>query len=611
MKNLNIHKLPILCANDLLSKLGIESAISEWRALSGLDNKVFDLLFLEPLRTFAEAVQLAPASEAHHHCGVGGLLKHTVDVITIALKKRRGYQLPVGGSITDINHQRHLWTYGVFVACLLHDIGKLSANIRLVLILKDGSEKYWTPHDEPLVTLKQIQFYHIQFEKTPYHYHHQIALTHFDFISRTARAWLAQAPTVMAQVCAFLWGDKFESGIIGEIAEFADRESTARDLQIPSDHRFSNTVSAIDRYLRMMRQWIADGAIKINTNGGMGWVDRDGNVFLVCRSLAEKIIQECASLNLKNLPQDHVRIYDILQEHGYALPTPEGKAVWTIQVKTESFTHQFTCLKFEARKLSPASKLLSPLEGEITILEANKNKQDAITQDAGSKNTEAEKPLGGNVAERHEKTQVAESNDESEYKTDTEGKTAAALSSMETEVKKHLLESTKKSEHDKKIHDPIKDSEKNEMEHEEKTHEVDSENINTPTINIEATDTPRRFLSWIKKGLIEKTILINDVNAEVHIVEEGVFLLAPAIFKSFLNKHGLQGEAQHKNLSRRFARLRVHVKAGDVNIHSYWVCASNRASKINGWLLPFNIIYENDYPIPKANKYIRKTLDSP
>ena len=183
MKNLSIHKLPILCANDLLSKLGIESAISEWRALSGLDNKVFDLLFLEPLRTFAEAVQLAPASEAHHHCGVGGLLKHTADVITIALKKRRGYQLPVGGSITDINHQRHLWTYGVFVACLLHDIGKLSANIRLVLILKDGSEKYWTPHDEPLVTLKQIQFYHIQFEKTPYHYHHQIALTHFDFIA--------------------------------------------------------------------------------------------------------------------------------------------------------------------------------------------------------------------------------------------------------------------------------------------------------------------------------------------------------------------------------------------------------------------------------------------
>ena len=98
----------------------------------------------------------------------------------------------------------------------------------------------------------------------------------------------------------------------------------------------------------------------------------------------------------------------------------------------------------------------------------------------------------------------------------------------------------------------------------EKNQEAESENINTPTLNIEAADTPRRFLGWLKKGLIEKTLLINDVNAEVHIVAEGVFLLAPAIFKSFLNKHGLPGEAQHKNLSRRFARLRVHVKAGDV-----------------------------------------------
>jgi integrating conjugative element relaxase (TIGR03760 family) len=594
-----MNPFPILNAKELLTKLELESAISEWRSLSGLDNKVFDVLLLEPLHKFAEAVQLAPASEAHHHCGAGGLLTHTVDVITIALKKRRGYQLPLGGSITDINHQRHLWTYGVFVACLLHDIGKISGNIRLVLILKDDSEKIWTPHDEPLTAIKQAMGYHIQFEKTPYNYHRQIALTHFDFISRIARAWLAQAPMVMAQLCAFLWGDKFESGIIGEIAEFADRESTARDLKIPSAHRLSDAVSAIDRYLRMMRQWIADGAIKINTNGGMGWVDNNGNCYLVCRSLAEKIIQECASLNIKNLPQDHVRIYDILQDHGYALSTPEGKAVWTIQVKTESFTHQFTCLKFEARKLSPSSKLLSPLSGEITILDAkshdtNKSEQEAIAQSADEKTIDAN---GGIAAQRQNEILATEGSN------DTDNKIADALSSAETETKYKISETANAFEHEDKNHDSA--------DTEERYQEAESENRNTPTINIEATDTPRRFLSWLKKGLIEKTILINDVNAEVHIVEEGVFLLAPAIFKSFLNKHGLSGESQHKNLSRRFARLRVHVKAGDVNIHSYWVCASNRASKINGWLIPFNAIYENDYPIPKTNKYIRKTLDSP
>jgi hypothetical protein len=95
----------------------------------------------------------------------------------------------------------------------------------------------------------------------------------------------------------------------------------------------------------------------------------------------------------------------------------------------------------------------------------------------------------------------------------------------------------------------------------------------------------------------------------VHIVDEGVFLLAPAIFKTFLRLHGVS-EEKHKNLSKRFQNLRKHIRNGDVNIHPYWVSSTNRKTKINGWLLPFNVIYENDYPVPKPNKYIKKELGS-
>jgi hypothetical protein len=95
----------------------------------------------------------------------------------------------------------------------------------------------------------------------------------------------------------------------------------------------------------------------------------------------------------------------------------------------------------------------------------------------------------------------------------------------------------------------------------------------------------------------------------VHIVEEGVFLLAPAIFKTFLRLHNLP-EDKHKNLSKRFGNLRKHIRNGDVNIHPYWVSSSNRATKINGWLIPFSVIYENDYPVPHPNKFIQKELVS-
>jgi hypothetical protein len=600
------QKLPILTAEALLTELKLDPAMNDWRSLAGMDKNVFDALILKPLYRFAESVQLAPASEMHHHSGPGGLLKHTIDVITIALKKRRGIQLPLGGSISDINRQRDLWTYGVFVACLLHDIGKMSANIRLILLLKDGTEKRWTPHDQPLSSYKNITYYRIQFEKTPYAYHHHIALTHFDFLSRDARAFLVQVPAIMAQLTAYLWGDRFESGIIGEIAEAADQESTARDLQLPNEPRINNSVAVIDRYLRMMRQWISERAIKINSNGGMGWVDNNGHLYLICRSLAEKIIQEGLSLGLKNLPQDHLRVYDILQEHGYALPTPDGKAIWTIQVKTAEFTHQFTCLKFVARQLTVPTKPLLPLEGEITLLDAKKsapekNTQETLTQDADSHPQETEKKQG-------EKSTAAPLDIMQEHadNTDTDINTAAEKTRASVE----------KNDPEKTAYD-AENAENAENPENTGTAHAAIASIATPEIDpdhspvsLDGMDTGAKFLSWLKKGLIEKTILINDVNAEVHIVEEGVFLVAPAIFKTFLNKHNLPGETQHKNLSRRFQRLRKHLPNGNLNIHGYWAGGKNRVTKISGWILPFNIIYENDYPVPKANKFLRRTLET-
>lgn len=598
--------LKILSAQELMIHCGLDPQLNDWRSLSGVDNHVFDQIFLDPFRRYAEVVQLAPASESHHHSGPGGLLKHTTEVITIALKKRRGYQLPLGGTIKEISDQKHLWTYGVFVACLLHDVGKLSASIRITVHFKDGTERLWTPHDEPLTHKKQTSHYTIGFHKIPYEYHHRISLTHFELIPQSARGWLMQAPALMMQLCAYLWGDRFESGIIGEIAEFADRESTARNLQLPSDKRFSAHISAIDRYLKMIRQWISDGAIKINVNGGMGFVDHEGYLYLVCRSLAEKIIQECASLGLKQLPQDHVRVYDILQEHGYALSTAEGKAIWNVNVKTSTFNHTFTCLKFEARRFSTPSKPLVPISGAIEVV-ATKSAEvplsepqtvlletDNIQGVANEQNAEdqtkkitQDTPAITKVTELNP-SETVEVNIGVEWVEPQE-------SDMEMGAKKF----TRDTDSSLSETEAIKNGTGEEIRHA-------SDNR---TLDLESHDTPRQFLGWLKKGLIEKTILINDVNAEVHIVDEGVFLLAPAIFKSFLNKHGHTSESNHKNLSRRFARLRVHIRNGDLNIHSYWAGSNNRVTKISGWLLPFNVIYENDYPIPKPNKYIRRSLE--
>src|SRR5690606_35460616 len=143
-----------------------------WRRIAGLDDHVFNVLIRVAWVRYCESVQLAPASESHHHAGPGGLLIHTHEVVTLALKQRRGLQLPDGGSISVINDQRHLWTFSVVAACLLHDIGKLSASIRIQLTMRDGSTRLWNPHHEPLPKFAQVKSDSIAFIKTPYMYHH-------------------------------------------------------------------------------------------------------------------------------------------------------------------------------------------------------------------------------------------------------------------------------------------------------------------------------------------------------------------------------------------------------------------------------------------------------
>lgn len=600
--------LPILSAQALFDHCNINSQFPELQVIAGFDANIFNVLIRDPIFQFAELVQLAPASEVHHHSGPGGLLKHTLDVITLALKKRKGHTLPLGGSIAEINQQRHLWTYAIFVGCLLHDIGKLSANTRLIPITRDDEECQWTPQSGPITKLldpltgkpRGLKGYRIDFRKTPYRLHEHLALTHWSIIPQKGRTWLIEATHIMSELTAWLWGDKFECGSIGQIIEHADRESTARNLQIPADHRFSNIIPAIERYLKLIRTWIQDGSIRVNSNGGMGWVDENGFIYLVCRSLAEKIIQECNSLGLTNLPQDPVRVYDILQEHGYAISTEDGKAIWTIGVRTASFAHKFTCLKFDSRKLLPPSRVINPLKGEIVILDAGQELENPLPQPVieTSANIQEEPPPPENTPDKNIPDTVFELYPASDTaRPDTQD--TASIRSEETDD--HLQETGNNPEASDQPQETAAASSDAASNQAFKNIQVIS------NLDFEAPDTAQKFLYWLQRGLLEKTIVINNPASEVHIVEEGVFLLAPAIFKTFLRLHDIP-ENKHKNLSKRFSSLRKHIRNGDVNIHSYWVQSTSRASRIAGWLLPFNAIYENDYPVPKPNKYIKRNL---
>ena len=93
------------------------------------------------LERYAELVQAFPASEAHHHAYLGGMLDHGLEIVAYSLKLRQSHLLPIGASPEDQAAQSEAWTAAVAYAALLHDIGKIAVDLHVELA--DGS--IWHP----------------------------------------------------------------------------------------------------------------------------------------------------------------------------------------------------------------------------------------------------------------------------------------------------------------------------------------------------------------------------------------------------------------------------------------------------------------------------------
>ena len=107
-----------------------------WQRTS-LSRRQFATLYRAPLERYAELVQAFPASEAHHHAYLGGMLDHGLEIVAYSLKLRQSHLLPIGASPEDQAAQSEAWTAAVAYAALLHDFGKIAVDLHVELA--DGS----------------------------------------------------------------------------------------------------------------------------------------------------------------------------------------------------------------------------------------------------------------------------------------------------------------------------------------------------------------------------------------------------------------------------------------------------------------------------------------
>lgn len=299
----------------------------------------FAVLYRVPLERYAELVQHFPASQSHHHAHAGGLLDHGLEIVVCALKLRQSHLLPLGTPPEIQTQQAEAWTAGIAYAALLHDIGKLITD----LVVEDQTGQRWYPWHGPL--RQPYRFRHNPDRQ--YRLHGAAAgLLASAVLGREPLDWLSGFPQLWAALLHALAGQYEHAGILGELVTRADQASVARALGGDPVQALAAPRHALQRKLIDGLRYLLHDVLKLNQpEASDGWLTDDA-LWLVSKTVSDKLRAHLLSQGISGIPERNTTLFNILQEHGLVLDNPEGKAIWSATVHSDSgWTQTFTLLK--------------------------------------------------------------------------------------------------------------------------------------------------------------------------------------------------------------------------------------------------------------------------
>ncbi|MGH9650707.1 MAG: MobH family relaxase, partial [Terriglobales bacterium] len=280
----------------------------------------FEALYRQALRNYAAYVQQLPASEAHHHTGLGGLLDHGLEAAVLALKLRRGHLLPAGAATEVIDAQADLWSYACFTAVLLHDIGKPAMDQKVELFDKHGDELGpWDPWAGPM----EAYAYEARFVRNRSYRLHQRAaplLARF-IVPVEGLRWLTAEREVLTAWLSVISGMPQEAGPLGSIVEEADRLSTAADLTggVTRQAPTARVRPLHERLVTGLRHLIDSQQLPLNRPGAAGWLVGE-ELWLVVKTALDALRAHLLQEGQSGVPSDNRRLMDELQQRGALVP---------------------------------------------------------------------------------------------------------------------------------------------------------------------------------------------------------------------------------------------------------------------------------------------------
>jgi integrating conjugative element relaxase (TIGR03760 family) len=551
-----------------------KKTITEIRSIVGLPRKFWIALYLNTLINMAEYIQDLPASEAHHHSGRGGLLAHTLETALNSLRIRRGKLLPPNSDAETVTKFKDVWTYAVFTAALCHDLGKPITDMTIELFDKKKNKvSTWSPFKGPMSTFDTAREYKIQYQRNRIYASHEraSALYTHHIIPVVGLEWIASNQEVFFYWTNILTGHIEDGGAIGSIIHEADKRSVASNL---AGDQISNNVAATtsrkplhQRILTSLRYQIDEGMLPLNRDGAAGWV-LDGKLWVVVKRTLDQVRDHMTQEGQTGIPARNDRIMDELQQYNLLIANGD-KAVWKCQVFAQDWAkaHELTMLCLPVDKVWHTTEAVPhAFEGTIKPLNQSDDAADNPTK------TPSPPPIVSDQQNKESKSLNTSSSipasdlaDRHEIEPPSIDFSALASSPAPAEQKDTDVESSKT----------------------ESTTQV------TPTDG-------KDFLHWLRDGLHNRSFQVNDVNSKIHMTQEGLFLVSPAIFRQF-------DKDKWSYAQKRFTKLKLHERnSNGTNIHEYMASGVKKRSMIKGFLITDTANVFPGIELPNINHKLSK-----
>lgn len=527
-----------------------------WQRTS-LSRSQFAALYLRPVERYAELVQQLPASESHHHAYPGGMLDHGLEIVAYALKLRQSHLLPAGATPEAQAAQAEAWTAATAYAALLHDIGKIAVDLHVVLA--DG--RLWHPWHGPI-----RRPYRFRYRKDREYRLHSAAtgLVYSQLLDRTIFDWLSGFPELWAALLYVLAGQYEHAGTLGDLVVRADQASVAQELGGDPSKAMAAPKHALQRKLLDGLRYLLREELKLNqAQASDGWLTQDA-LWLVSKTVSDKLRAHLLSQGIEGIPSSNSAVFNVLQDHGIALPTAEGKAIWTASIVSEAgWSHRFTFLKISPALIWEASERPAPFAGSVHV--THETEESVLQAPAPQTSPLGAAPPSGLLI-------------------------APTDASIEASGLLDLLDLTPSNSESPFPAEPVL----SEQDAAPPTPApVPAHPVLTRQPQHETAPSGEDFMAWLTQGIRTRKLIINDARALAHTVADTVYLVSPGVFQRYAQEHPrVMAITRQQKLEawewvqKRFEKLSLHRKqASGLNIWTCEVTGPRKSKQLHGYLL--------------------------